>query len=281
MGGAWPGEYAEGVVALEPRRPDEDGWTVAEVDEAAFESGQMGPYRLGPTLRRTAWGEVLLALHGEVVVEIDLLDALVSTPLADPDSGLMTDIAAVAALSHRHVLPIVGAGVHEGVPYVVRRHRLGRTLAALLQATTVPGEVGAVILHAVSEGLAYLSEAGPMPAVCALGGVEPRDVYLGYDGSIGLVGLGLRRARGHVDDAHEADLASCFALARQLEHGVEARLPAAIAGVTSFAELSRALRRRHGQAIAHAALHVGSLMRRTFASELADERALMGLPPLQ
>lgn len=262
--------------------PEQDGWSLTQVDASAFDAGTMGPYRLGPRARRTAWGEVILAMPepGEVV-ELDLLDALVDSPLASSESGLMADVAAIAALRHRHLIPLVGAGVHEGVPYVVRPHRMGRTLAALLEVTPIPVEVGAVILYAVSEALAFLTEAGPQPSACALGGFDARDVYLGYDGSIGLVGTGLRRVRGHVEDADAADLEACFALARQLERGVEARLPSAIAGAEGLAEITRALRRRYGSAIAHAATHVGSTMRRAFATELAEDRAFFGLPPLQ
>lgn len=269
--------------SLGPRRPEEDGWSLSGVDESAFDAGILGPYRLGPSARRTAWGEVILALPegGAGVVEVDLLDALVSSPLSSPESGLMADIAAIAALRHKHLVPLVGAGVHEGVPYVVRPHRLGRTLAGLIDAVDVPVEVGAVILFAVAEALVFLGDAGASPAACAMGGFDARDVYLGYDGTVGLVGLGLRRARGHVDDAPEADLAACFQLARALERGVEARLPSAIAGATDAREIARAIRRRYGSACAHAAVHVGATMRRAFAQELAEDRALFGLPPLQ
>jgi DNA mismatch repair protein MutL len=57
VGGARSDGYAGAVVALEPRRPDEDGWTVAEVDEAAFrkfvnwqiEQGSHGVVPVGTT----------------------------------------------------------------------------------------------------------------------------------------------------------------------------------------------------------------------------------------
>lgn len=263
-----------------PALPD-DGWSLSAVDESAFDAGTLGPYRLGPTARRTAWGEVIVALdEHNSVVEVDLLDALAASPLIAPESGLMTDIAAIAALRHRHVIPLVGAGVHDGVPYLVRPHRLGRTLASLLDVVTLPIEVGAVILHAVTEALVFLTEAGPNPSACAMGGFDARDVYLGYDGSVGLVGVGLRRARGHADDAREADLAACFALARSLERGVEARLPSAIAGANAVSDVSRLVRRRYGNACVHGAAHVGATMRRAFSGQLAEDRALFGLPPI-
>jgi len=107
--------------------------------------------------------------------------------------------------------------------------------------------------------------------------LRARDVFLGYDGAIALVSLGLKRARNHDSDAASADVAACFALARQLETG----MPAVIAGAHGFSEISRALRRRFGEACAHSALHVGVAMRRAFPSEIAADRAFFGLPPLQ
>ncbi|MFO0723495.1 MAG: hypothetical protein U1E65_06930 [Myxococcota bacterium] len=259
-----------------------DSWTIgaAEIDESSFRGGRVGPFSLGPSVRRTAFGEVIIGLHRENrdIVEIDLYDALLGTPFASPESPLMSDLARVSALRHKNIAPIIGAGFDEGVPYVVRPHRLGKTLAELVNQGPIPGELAAVVLYAVSEGLDFLSEEGEG---AAMGGLDARDVFLGYDGSVSLVGIGLRRVRGHEGDPRALDLQAAFSMARHLSRWSDAQLPAVIAGVSSFRELSRALRRRFASACAAGPRHVGSALRRAFPQVIREERAFFGLEPLQ
>jgi len=260
----------------------QDDWAVsaAELSEDAFRSGRVGPFLLGPSVRRTAFGEVIVGLHRESreVVEIDLYDALLGTPFASPESPLMSDLAQVSSLRHKHIASIVGAGFDEGVPYVVRPHRLGRTLAQLIDLGPVPGDFAAVVAYSVADGLDFLAEQGEG---CAMGGLDARDVFLGYDGTVALVGLGLRRVRGLEGDPRQADLQGAFALARHLSRWSDAQLPAVIAGVSTTRELSRALRRRYSAACAALPRLVGSTLRRAFAQAIPDERAFFGLAPLQ
>lgn len=264
-----------------------DDWTVAPgaVDERDFSSGRVGPYRLGPSVRRTAFGEVILGLQdapAPAVVELDLLDALAGTPLAGPTSELMADLAQVAALRHRHVLPISGAGFEDGIPYVVRPHKLGRTLRQLLQETPeITIDLAAAVLFAAAEACEFLAAQGPEPGACAMGGFDDRDVFLGFDGTIGLAGLGLKRARAQGDDASAADLKSCFELSRRLDDRARAQLPSAIAGAGSIHELARAVRRRFPSACAESAQHVGCALRKSFPAAIAQERKFFGLSTLQ
>jgi hypothetical protein len=257
-----------------------DEWTIprAAVDERAYDGGRAGSFRLGPRIRRSAFGEVLRALPDGrgAVVEVELLAAL--APIASPEAELMLDLASVAALRHRHLIPLIGAGLDEGMPYVVRPHRMGRTLAELLEeADGLSAPSAAALLHAVADAIGALQEDGQ----ARMGGFDPRDVFLSYDGSIGLVGLGLEKARG-AEDPDAADLESCFALARLLEKNAPgARLPSAIAGARSPREIERAVRRRYPEACAYAAQHVAHDLRASFALAISEERAKFGLPTLQ
>jgi hypothetical protein len=263
-----------------------DDWSIprAGVDEADFRSGSIGPYRLGPIVRRTAFGEVVLALPEQSggVVELDLLDALAGTPLAGPNGELMADLALVSSLKHRHLVPISGAGLDDGIPYVVRPHRMGRTLRQLTESSSeISVELAAAALYAVAEACEFLAAQGPEEGACAMGGFDDRDVFLGFDGAIGLVGVGLRRARGGGDEPRAKDLKSCFELARRLDDHAKAKLPSTVAGATSTRELTRALRRRFSDACAASAHHVGSALRRQFAAAIDRERAFFGLRTLQ
>lgn len=267
--------------------PPEDAWVIPSnaVDEREFNAGRVGPFRLGPSVRRTAFGEVILALPeppSSLVVELDLFDALAGTPLAGPASELMNDLSQVAALRHRHVLPMAGAGFDEGIPYVVRPHRMGRTLRQVLdEANDVSIDLAAALLFAVAEACDFLAGQGPEPGACAMGGFDDRDVFLSFDGEIGLVGLGLKRARGGAEDPLDADLRACFELARRLDERARAKLPSAVAGASSAREVARAVRRRFSSACASSAQQVGAVLRRCFATAIAEERAFFGLPALQ
>ena len=266
----------------------EDDWAVGRgaVDEANFQAGRVGPYRLGKRVRKTAFGELVLAIdpRAESILEIDLLDALARTPLTAPDGLLMGDLAQAATIRHRHVAPIVGSGFEDGVPYVVRPHRLGRTLAELIERAG-PGlepDAAAAILYSVADALEGLAQEGPQPGACAMGGFDDRDVFLGFDGSTALTGVGLKQARPAKDeDPVAADLTSAFALARLLDLAARAGLSSAIAGAQSAADLTRAVRRRFGPACAGRRRFVAAALRIAFEDALREERAYFGLAPLQ
>lgn len=270
---------------LPARVEDMSAWSTlsAPVDESKFNQGRVGPYRLGPVLRRTAFGEVVLALQDERVgvVELDLCASLAGTELTAPEGPLMTDLAEVVGLEHRHIATIIGSGFDEGVPYIVRHHHLGVTLEQLLAAG---GEVSAPLavsaLYAVAEALEFLSRQGSRRGACSLGGLDARDVVLGYDGQILVVGLGLKSARRPASAPVQADLQACFELARRLDSVSGARLTSAIAAVRSLKDLVRAVRRRDPAACGDATRHVAAALRARFADRIREERAFFGLSAL-
>lgn len=270
---------------LPARADDASLWSTlsAPVDESKFDQGRVGPYRLGPLLRRTAFGEVVLALQDERrgVVELDLCASLAGTDLTAPEGPLMTDLAEVVGLQHRHLATIIGSGFDEGVPYIVRQHHLGVTLEQVLAAggeLSTPFAVA--VLHAVAEALEFLSRQGSKRGACSFGGFDARDVFLGYDGLILLVGLGLKSARRPAVSAVQADLQACFELARRLDSVSGARLTSAIAAARSLKDLVRAARRREPDACGDATRHVAAALRARFADRLREDRAFFGLSAL-
>ena len=246
-----------------------------QVDPRQFTLGRVGSYLLGPTIRATVLGEVTVALHAsyEHVVELERYAALRDTVLAGPDCALMTDVAHASGLRHRHVAPIVGAGVESGAPYVVRPHRLGRTLRDVASRGPIDPELSGAILHAVAEAIAWLAEQGPAPGCCSMGGFDESDVFLGFDGEVQLVGIGTKLARSPGRDPIEADLEALVELMERL-------FVRGIPTVASAEEAAIELRRAYRSTCAERASRIGALLRGRFETDIQRERALFGLPLL-
>jgi hypothetical protein len=246
-----------------------------QVDPHQFTCGHLGPYLLGPTVRATLLGDVIAALHRsyEEVVEIERYAALRDTSLAGPDCPLLADLAHVSTLRHRHIAPIVGAGMEGGAPYVVRPHRLGRTLAEALARGPIDPELAGAILHAVADALAWLADQGPAPGACAMGGLDESDIFLSYDGDVQLLGIGTKLARAQGRDPVQADLSALHEIADRLD-------VRSIERAASVHEASVLLRHAHRAGCADRAYRIGALLRARFESAMHRERALYGLPLL-
>jgi hypothetical protein len=243
-----------------------------QVDPRQFTCGRVGSYLLGPTIRSTVLGEVMVALHSSYdhVVELERYAALRDTVLAGPDCALMTDVAHASGLRHRHIAPIVGAGVENGAPYVVRPHRLGRTLGEVAARAPIDPELSGAILHAVAEGIAWLAEQGPARGSCSMGGFDEADIYLGFDGEVQLVGVGTKLARSPGRDPIEADVEALLELLERLK-------VRGIPTVDSAEEAAIELRRAYRATCGERSSRIGALLRSRFEEDIQRERALFGL----
>jgi hypothetical protein len=250
----------------------------ASVDAERFDRGRIGPYLIGNSLRSTDFGEVSMALHDslERVVELELFEKLANTPSAGPDGRLMPDLAIASSVEHPNVARIIGAGMEQDTPYVVRPLVLGRTLAQLLAHADPPSkEIAACIVFAVTEGLNALADHGPEPGACSIGGFDHRDVFLAFEGGVLILGSGTKGVRAPDEDATARDFASLIRLADQL--GVNQDLESA----RTFSELARLLRYAHRDALAKRRELLGSALRECFDAAINEERAFFGLDPLQ
>ncbi len=113
-----------------------------------------------------------------------------------------------------------------------------------------------------------------------MGGFDTRDIFLGFDGSIFMVGLGLRRVRSPDDDPIVSDLCSCFDLAEHLDSLLKTDLTQTIAGAASTAQMVRALRRRYRDTLAFEVEGVGRLLRMGYEDAIQEERHFFGLTTL-
>lgn len=248
------------------------------VDREAFGRGRLGPYRLGDTLRTTDVGQVVLALHDQDprVAELEILDPI---RLSKVEHAILEDVNQTIGLDHRHLAQVLGGGVSEGLVYVARTHRLGRTLAEVVAAADeVDPAVGPGVLYAAVEAVRYLAEQGPAVGACSLGGFDERDVLLGYDGSVIVLSLGLRGLR-ETTRAAAADVEGTHALARALQRWTGGDL-VDVDDAPEPPDLLRRLRRRHGDALAQRRHLVGALLRDAFPERIRSERAFFGLSTL-
>lgn len=248
------------------------------VDREAFSRGRLGPYQLGESLRMTAAGQVVVALHASDprVAELEILDPV---RMARVEHAILEDVNQSIGLDHRHLAQVLGGGIADGLVYVARTHRLGRTLDEVIASASAPSfEVGPGVVYSAVEAIRFLSEQGPAPGACSLGGFDPRDVLLGYDGSITLLSLGLRGLR-EVDRSAEADVESAHELVSNLEAWLGRPL-VAVDDQPAPAELLRRVRRAHGELVAHRRTHVGAFLRDQFPERIRSERAFYGLATL-
>ena len=260
-----------GVVEWTPRR--------AALDPHAFDCGRVGPYSLGPEVRCGPFGPVHLALGAQFdfVLELERVDgsALEATDaIGALAPRLLEHLNHCVGLRHPHVACVLGAGVDDGVPYVLRAHTLGRTLAELtLSEARPPKDVSAGILFGVAQGIQFLAEAGPMPGICGLGGLRAESVLLGWDGSIQVLGAGLALLRDHRRDADLEGL-------RRVSGQLDLELADLLADAGDAADAASKLRRAHRDACAHRQAAVGAWLRRADPDGCAALRRFFSLHAL-
>jgi hypothetical protein len=211
----------------------------------------------------------------EIVLELERLEAQPLHPRELPPEAwapiVLEHLNACVGLEHPNVACCLGAGLADGVPYVLRAHTLGRTLAELaLDEVKPPPDVAAGILFSVAEGIAYLSESGPRPGVCALGGLKREAVLLGWDGSVQLLGAGLAILG---DSRLDADFRGLRHLASELEPD----LGELVADAADLAEASKRIRRWRRDACAQRRGRLGAWLRRVDGEACDALRRFFGL----
>jgi hypothetical protein len=247
------------------------------VDIDDYCQGRMGPYRVGPRTRRTRHGEIYLAITDEDarVVELELL---APDQVDGQEPGVLKSIDRVLGLEHRHLASVLGAGQHEGVIYLARLHRLGRSLGDVLKETPGHPDLAPGLLYALSEVVGFLAESGPHPGSCSVGGFDAADVELGFEGEIRL-----RTGTQALRDGEQPGLADRLSLA-QLSAAVAewSGWPAPGPGPeVDLGDWARRLRRQHREACAGRRTLLGGHLRRHYAEAMRSERARFGLSTIQ
>src|SRR5688500_7713921 len=122
---------------------------------------QVGPYRIGPPLGE---GGMALVYRATGPDGTEVARQLLRPEVAH-DSVLRRsferEVRAVAGVRHPHLVPVLAAGQHDGVPYLVQPLLAGGTLKARLERDG-PLSLDALVAlcRHVAHGLAALHERG-------------------------------------------------------------------------------------------------------------------------
>ena len=243
------------------------------LDPSAFNLAKVGPYGLGPAVRYGRFGRAFLAIGPgfEEVLEIELLESVPAYKPECPGVYLLECLNHVVGLRHRSVMPTLGAGVHDGKPYILRPHRLGRTLAELIdEGLCPPTNILAAVFHDVALAIEFLAEAGPKPGICSIGGVGAREIFIGWCGRIAALGSGLAAVR---DPREQADLEGLINLA----HQVDGTLGCYLESATSAGEIARRIRHKYRDTLARGPSLIGSWFRHIDAERCEASRRFFRL----
>jgi serine/threonine-protein kinase len=155
---------------------------------------RIGPYRIEATLGEGAMGVVYRAVREEdgVVVALKVLQENVSRSEAFR-RRFAREARAAAAVTHRHLVPVVDAGEAEGRAYLAVAYVEGRTLAERLgdegplplgDAVRIAMEIGEALDEVHAAGLVHRD-------------VKPSNVMLDREGRSLLTDFGLARGEGY------------------------------------------------------------------------------------
>lgn len=163
---------------------------------------KVGPYTLGARLGSGTLGEVFLgAGDGGELVAVKRFDRDLSSDLAFV-RDLTTELAAARAIDRIGVARVVDAGRQGEQPWAAYVPVPGQTLASFTKRARLEGValepaiwawVGARLGRAMLE--LHRAEREDARHGFVLGRFSPRDVMIGYDGRVVILGLGEARAR--------------------------------------------------------------------------------------
>ncbi|MEL7368835.1 MAG: hypothetical protein AAFN74_07990 [Myxococcota bacterium] len=272
---------------------DESDWSPLRRAALTQDYGylRLGPLALGPPKWSNSTGQTHLALT-ETDEEILLVDRMI---LASDHSefdvnAMMDNLRHVMGLEHRHIMTIIGAGIDDEIPYVVRRFRLGRPLADVIATGQIDGSLAVALLYPIAEALVFLADAGPQPGVCSVGDFDARDVWIGFDGGVWLMGQGAADLRklsrpssfegASNDEPLVRDLEAFKRLAKTIGRVAKRAVEEVLLPVEDLSAAQVALRRFDREACGRRPTLIGTWMRRHFSDEIQNERAAFGLQPL-
>jgi len=160
--------------------------------ESRFGPGDaIGPYTVESRIGAGSVGEMYVARTGDgdrVTVKV------VKDQLAGDESFLRRferEARSTARVSHPRVSPVVDSGVHQGLPYVVRRYIPGRSLEQRIRDEgPLPVDDVLALCRQVAEGLEAIHDAGMVHRE-----LKPSNIVFDEDGAAVITDLGLAKDR--------------------------------------------------------------------------------------
>ncbi|MCA8925315.1 MAG: protein kinase, partial [Planctomycetes bacterium] len=148
---------------------------------------QVGPYRIVREVARGGMGVVYEAVDadGQAVAVKLLLEQRAQDPRTR--KRFLTEIQALARLRHPNLVPILGAGEHDGVPWFALDYVEGESLQARLRRGPLPIQEALRVGQQLAQALAYVHGCGVLHR-----DLKPDNVLLQGDQAL-LTDFGLAR----------------------------------------------------------------------------------------
>lgn len=155
---------------------------------------QIGNYRLKGVIARGAYGSVYLGQHWLFKDELAVAVKLLQTRLGGKEKRdqFMREAYLLRKLKHSSILPLIDAGVHRGIPYLVTMYAAGGSLRDLLlrqQEQPLPLEQALWILTLLGEALEYAHSQHVVHR-----DLKPENILFGNEGEVFLADFGLALA---------------------------------------------------------------------------------------
>lgn len=164
------------------------------IDDDNLVGQQIGNYRLNGVIARGAYGSVYLGQHwlfkDELAVAVKLLHARISGN--EKREQFMREASLLRRLKHPCILPLIDAGMHQGIPYLVTVYASGGSLRDLLQEQKeqpLPLDKAMWILMHLGDALYYAHRQHVVHR-----DLKPENILFGTEGEVFLADFGLALA---------------------------------------------------------------------------------------
>jgi serine/threonine protein kinase/predicted negative regulator of RcsB-dependent stress response len=164
------------------------------IDDDTLVGQQIGNYRLKGVIARGAYGSVYLGQHwlfkDELAVAVKLLHARISGK--EKREQFIQEASLLRRLKHSSILPLIDAGMHQGIPYLVTIYASGGSLRDLLQEQKeqpLPLEKALWILQRLGDALSYAHRQHVVHR-----DLKPENILFGAKSEVFLADFGLALA---------------------------------------------------------------------------------------
>ncbi|GHO43737.1 hypothetical protein KSX_19000 [Ktedonospora formicarum] len=152
---------------------------------------QIGNYVIQSEVQSGSYGSVFQAKHvifaDEPIVALKILHTNLSDPASEQQ--FFDEARLLRRLKHAHILPVLDAGLNEGVPYFVAEYAVGGSLRDLLikqQGTSLQVADALRILNQFGDGLSYAHQQSVVHR-----DLKPENVLFGNQGEALLADFGI------------------------------------------------------------------------------------------
>ena len=154
-------------------------------------STTIGNYRVLSTIASGSFGRVYLARHRVLTTRLAALKLMHEVPFSSEQERkqFLQEAQMLELLKHPYILPVLDAGVHQGIPYIVSEYAAGDSLRKRLQNQAAPPlslEESITILSQVGQALQHAHDQNIIHR-----DIKPENILFHSQGHILLADFGL------------------------------------------------------------------------------------------